>query len=166
MTKPVLKYRVHHSVTYVLTRLARRLHLWSRTRALEFTHCFLSVRVVQSLVFCILICRLLFELLSPFLGQFIVCPSSTYGFWLYPVLSSNLSCVKWFTGKRILPLTFILDKPFYQNENTSNCVNYNHNIIQNKSNSPTCPSDNWNSFFDVIVPLMRALTDYMKVLIL
>ena len=38
------------------------------------------VRVVHSLVFCVVFCRSLFVLLS-FIGHCIVCPSSFYGFW-------------------------------------------------------------------------------------
>ena len=40
------------------------------------------VRVIRSLVLCVMFCRSLFVLLSFFFGHCVVCPSSIYIFWL------------------------------------------------------------------------------------
>jgi len=50
--------------------------------ALVFIPSFNGVPVAQSLVFCVLLCRLLFVLLYLFLGHCIVYPA-IYGFWVY-----------------------------------------------------------------------------------
>ena len=61
-------------------------------KAPEFTPNFSGVRVARSLVFCVVFCRSLFVLISPFLiivlsvllsfDHCVVCPSSVYRFWL------------------------------------------------------------------------------------
>jgi hypothetical protein len=53
----------------------------------EYTRFSCSVRVSQSLVFCVLICTSLFLLFL--FGYCGVCTSSTYGFWLPPLILQN-----------------------------------------------------------------------------
>ena len=43
---------------------------------------FCGVRVIRSLVLCVMFCRSLLVLLTFFFGHCVVCPSSIYGFWL------------------------------------------------------------------------------------
>jgi hypothetical protein len=80
-------------------------HYWRGTanpsEAHEFTPLSLGclwVRVDQSFIFCVVFCRLFFFHLSfslclyfPF-GHCVVCPSSTYGFWLSDYPFSIFSC--------------------------------------------------------------------------
>jgi hypothetical protein len=51
-----------------------------------------GVRVDQSLVFYLVYCKSFFVLLSPLCGHCVVCPSSIYGIWLPPMVSSNSPC--------------------------------------------------------------------------
>ena len=54
-------------------------------RAPDFNLCFYSSRVLRSLVFCVMICRSLFVLLS--FGHCIVCPSSLTRLLITPLVS-------------------------------------------------------------------------------
>ena len=72
-----------------VTRVSQRVQLveqdiFSLPEHLRLHEVFSWVRVARSLVFCVMLCRSLFVLLSfCFVGHCVVCPSLIYGFWLY-----------------------------------------------------------------------------------
>ena len=73
-------------ITGFVTRLTRRVSLVEQELLTLPEHPspppnFSGVRVTQSLVFCVMFCRLLFVLLSFSFGNCVVCPSSIYGLW-------------------------------------------------------------------------------------
>jgi hypothetical protein len=59
----------------------------------EFTPVFSGVRVIQSLVLCVMFCRSSFVLLSFFHWPFYCLPSFNLQFLIIPLVSSNLSYV-------------------------------------------------------------------------
>ena len=110
----------------------------------EFTPIFSWIRVARSLVFCVVICRSLFVLFS-FFYHCVVCPSSIYGFWLYP-----LGIFKLFSLANTIPLCFIEYISLWSGFKltilvvigTDSTGNYNHITIRSRS----CPLGFGNVF--------------------
>jgi len=83
---------IHHTLSSFMTyhRVCNKSNKTGATRgagsaypfdAPEFTP---VLSIAQSLVFCVALCRSLFVLLPLFFVHFMVCPSSSYGFYDYP----------------------------------------------------------------------------------
>jgi hypothetical protein len=118
----------------------------------EFTPIFSWIRVARSLLFCVVICRLLLVLFS-FCYHCVVCPSSIDGFWLHP-----LCIFKLFSLANIIPLCFIEYISLWSGfkltilvvigtDSTGNCKSHYHTI-------PIMPLGIWECvpFFRVYLP--------------